>query len=78
MNCDHGPEYRCFDCATDDELAAAIPPHPDEEKFNQWLAAQVPAAHAHDSDYEADTCPICFPDAAPVDTATLPKRQPEG
>lgn len=26
--CAHGPEDRCVDCATDDELAAAIPPFP--------------------------------------------------
>jgi hypothetical protein len=24
----HGPDGRCFDCATDDEMAAAIPPPP--------------------------------------------------
>lgn len=24
----HGPDFRCFDCATDDELAAATPPAP--------------------------------------------------
>ena len=32
----HGPEYRCFDCATDDELAAAVPPHPDANKPVPW------------------------------------------
>ena len=26
--CEHGPDERCFECATDDELAAAIPPFP--------------------------------------------------
>jgi hypothetical protein len=25
-HCDHGPELQCFDCASDDEMAAAIPP----------------------------------------------------
>lgn len=31
--------------------------------------ADVPAAHTHDSDYAADTCPICFPSAEPAVTA---------
>ena len=26
--CTHAPDRRCFDCATDDELASAIPPWP--------------------------------------------------
>ena len=24
----HPPDFRCFDCATDEELADAIPPYP--------------------------------------------------
>ena len=24
--CDHGPDELCFDCATDEQLAAAVPP----------------------------------------------------
>jgi hypothetical protein len=27
-NCDHGPDERCFECADDDEMAAAIPDFP--------------------------------------------------
>ena len=26
--CSHGPDRRCFDCATDDEVAASIPDFP--------------------------------------------------
>jgi hypothetical protein len=29
--CSHGPDERCFDCATDEEMAAAIPDYPDTE-----------------------------------------------
>lgn len=25
MSCNHPDDYRCFDCATDEELAASIP-----------------------------------------------------
>lgn len=30
--CSHGPDKRCIDCATDDELRAAIPPFPGERR----------------------------------------------
>jgi len=28
LSCSHGPDRRCFDCATDEEAAAAIPDFP--------------------------------------------------
>ena len=32
------------------------------------LARPTPESHSHATDLDADTCPICFPAAAPADT----------
>lgn len=50
------------------EPVAAVMPPKTKAAYERLCAACVPAAHTHDSDYAADTCPICFPNAGPVVT----------
>jgi hypothetical protein len=47
----HGPDHRCFDCATDDELAASIPPSPAPGAATARLAEK--ATHRDAGQYPA-------------------------
>lgn len=48
----HPADHRCFDCATDDELAASIPPFPGTEARCHCREQEPP--HDHETDEDGD------------------------